>query len=106
MPSPSSVSKKPSFEKDQKPSSGGIGPAKVISTASQPQSHAELERLARENKLEGHLSGLEESMFRTRLEAESLEAKLKMLFEASAQAKHQSRATVVPSPNNITSKKL
>lgn len=80
MPSPSSSTKK----------SPGIGPIKTISTTTvQPQTLADLERMARENKLENHITGLEEQMFRTRLEAESLETKLKMLFEASAQAKQR-----------------
>lgn len=79
MPSPSSSLKK----------TGAIGPIKTISSQSmQPQTLADLEKMARENKLENHIIGLEETMFRTRLEAESLESKLKMLFEASAQAKH------------------
>lgn len=55
----------------------------------QPQTLADLEMMARENQLENHITGLEEQMFRTRLEAESLETKLKMLFEASAQAKQR-----------------
>lgn len=85
MPSPSSSSKKTGKE-----GNFGIGPVKVISSQSmQPQTLADLEKMARENKLESHITGLEETMFRTRLEAESLEAKLKMLFEASAQAKNQ-----------------
>ena len=77
MPSPSSSSKK----------SPSIGPVKVIQTSQQPQTLADLERMARENQIDNHISGLEETMFRSRLEAESLENKLKMLFEASAQAK-------------------
>lgn len=85
MPSPSSSAKKTGIEGNL-----GIGPVKVISSQSmQPQTLADLEKMARENKLESHITGLEETMFRTRLEAESLEAKLKMLFEASAQAKNQ-----------------
>lgn len=76
--------------------SPSIGPVKVVSAnAVQPQTIADLEKMARENKLANHVSGLEESMFRTRLEAESLEDKLKMLFEASAQAKHRPSATSI-----------
>ena len=83
MPSPSSSTKKAGKD-------FGIGPIKVIpSQTIQPKTLVDLENMARENKLESHITGLEETMFRTRLEAESLEAKLKMLFEASAQAKHQ-----------------
>ena len=81
MPSPSSASKK------SQPTS--IGPVKVIQTHGQPQTLADLERMAREQKLDSHISNLEETMFRSRLEAESLETKLKMLFEASAQAKQK-----------------
>jgi hypothetical protein len=76
--------------------SPSIGPVKVVSANTvQPQTIADLEKMARENKLANHVSGLEESMFRTRLEAESLEDKLKMLFEASAQAKHRPSATSI-----------
>ena len=94
MPSPSSSSKKAPGV------TTSIGPVKVIQTHqqhqhSQPQTLADLERMAREHKLENHLSGLEETMFRSRLEAESLENKLKMLFEASAQAKSSSTSTSI-----------
>jgi hypothetical protein len=106
MPSTPNGSKKVQEKTGNSFSVSSIGPTKVINTSSQPQSHAELERLAREKKLDSHLTGLEESMFRTRLEAESLEAKLKMLFEASSQAKHQSRATVVPSSTSAANKQL
>lgn len=65
-----------------------LGPVKVMSTfAVQPQSMSDLEKLARDGKLEARISGLEENMFRSRLEAESLEAKLKTLFEASSAGK-------------------
>lgn len=65
-----------------------IGPVKVVSAYStQPQSMADLERLAREGKLDSHISGLEETMFRSRLEAESLETKLKALFDANTPGK-------------------
>lgn len=80
----------PSSSSSAKKSSSTIGPVKVINTQQQqqqPQTLAELEKMARENKLESRISNLEETMFRSRLEAESLETKLKMLFEASAQAK-------------------
>ena len=83
MPSPSSLVKK---------TNGIIGPIKTISTntnSMQPQTLADLEKMARENKLGNHITGLEEEVFRTRLEAESLEAKLKMLFEASTQSKRR-----------------
>ncbi len=72
----------------RKPDHTRIGPVKVVSAyAMQPQSMNDLEKLAREGKLEGHITGLEEGMFRSRLEAESLEAKLKTLFEANAASK-------------------
>ena len=81
MPSPSSASK--SHNQLQS------APVKVIQTHGQPQTLADLERMAHEQKLDSHISNLEETMFRSRLEAESLETKLKMLFEASAQAKQK-----------------
>ena len=74
--------------KAESSSSNRIGPVKVVSAyAVQPQSMSDLEKMARDGKLEGHIAGLEENMFRSRLEAESLEAKLKTLFEANASAK-------------------
>lgn len=80
MPSPSS--KKTPADSFNNPT---IGPVKIVSAyALQSQSVGDLERMARENKIENHLSDMEETMFRSRMEAESLESKLKMLFEASA----------------------
>ena len=61
-----------------------IGKIKVVSAYTMPiHTSTDLEKMAREGSLERHISSLEEGMFRSRLESENVESKLRAIFDST-----------------------